>query len=48
MLRFFQNELERLGWQEGVKKYLFEGSERSDDLLRRMYAGMYSAITYKT
>ncbi|MBE3041731.1 questin oxidase family protein [Candidatus Bathyarchaeota archaeon] len=40
LLRFFQNELERLGWQEALLKYLFEGSERSDDLLRRMFAGM--------
>ena len=40
LFRFFQGELERLGWQEGLVKYLFEGSERSDDLLRRMFAGM--------
>ncbi|SPN97214.1 related to HypA-like protein [Cephalotrichum gorgonifer] len=44
LFRFFQSELERLGWREGLVKYLFEGSERSDDLLRRMFAGLLHPI----
>lgn len=41
LFRFFQGEIEKLGWKETMVKYLFEGSERSEDLLRRMFAGAY-------
>lgn len=45
LFRFFRNETERLGWKETMGKYLFEGSERSDDLLRRMFSGVYSPLS---
>ncbi|PKS10852.1 hypothetical protein jhhlp_002609 [Lomentospora prolificans] len=37
---YFQGEMEKLGWQEALKKHLFAGTERSDDLLQRMFAGI--------
>jgi hypothetical protein len=38
--------MDKLGWQEALKKHLFAGTERSDDMLQRMFAGM-SQGTYK-
>lgn len=46
LFRFFQGEIEKLGWKETMVKYLFEGSERSEDLLRRMFAGAYLIPSY--
>ncbi|KEZ39645.1 hypothetical protein SAPIO_CDS9579 [Scedosporium apiospermum] len=37
---YFQREMDKLGWQEALKKHLFAGTERSDDMLQRMFAGL--------
>lgn len=37
---YFQGEIDKLGWQEALNKHLFAGTERSDDLLQRMFAGL--------
>ncbi|KAI1819633.1 HypA protein [Xylaria intraflava] len=38
-LVFFQNEIDKKGWQAVLSEYLFKGDERSDDLLFRMFGG---------
>ncbi|KAI1103062.1 hypothetical protein F4804DRAFT_333649 [Jackrogersella minutella] len=38
-LAFFQNEIDKIGWQEVLKKYMFGGDEKSEDMLVRMLAG---------
>ncbi|KAI2633978.1 HypA protein [Xylaria nigripes] len=38
-LVFFQEEIERKGWQTVVFESLFKGDERSEDLLVRMFSG---------
>lgn len=42
-LVFFQNEMEKKGWQNVLNEYLFKGDEKADDLLGRMYAGKSEA-----
>ena len=39
-LMFWQNEMQVKGWENVLNEYMFAGSERADDLLMRMYAGM--------
>lgn len=39
-LVFFQNEMDKNGWEQVVNEYLFARDERADDLLGRMYGGM--------
>lgn len=36
---YFRGEMDELGWQEALKKHLFAGTERSDDMLQRMFSG---------
>ncbi|OTB05222.1 hypothetical protein M426DRAFT_320037 [Hypoxylon sp. CI-4A] len=43
-LAFFQGEIERLGWEEVLKEYLFKGDERSDDMFIRMFAGYHHSL----
>ncbi|KAI1813539.1 HypA protein [Poronia punctata] len=43
-LAFFQNEIDRLGWQETLNEYMFKGDERGDDMLRRMFASFLHPI----
>jgi hypothetical protein len=38
-LIFFQSEMEKKGWKNVLNEYLFAGTEFSDDLLGRTYAG---------
>jgi hypothetical protein len=38
-LLFFQQELEKKGWQDVLKEYLFAGNARADDFLGRLFAG---------
>jgi hypothetical protein len=38
-LVFWQREMEEKGWQNVLNEYLFANTERSDDMLGRMYAG---------
>jgi hypothetical protein len=45
-LEFFQKEIETLGWQETLQKYVFAGDERADDMLVRMYSGFLHPIIH--
>lgn len=38
-LIFFEQEMDKKGWENVVNEYLFAGDERADDMLVRMYAG---------
>jgi len=44
-LEFFQDEIEKKGWEDVVKEYVFKGDERADDMLVRMFAGKSSSLT---
>ncbi|KAM0435148.1 hypothetical protein ACHAPT_003238 [Fusarium lateritium] len=39
-LRFFQDEIQRIGWQEVLKEYLFKNDERGRDLQSRLFGGL--------
>ncbi|KAI0834151.1 hypothetical protein F5Y06DRAFT_279493 [Hypoxylon sp. FL0890] len=39
-LAFFQNEVDKLGWEKTLNEYLFKGDEKSEDMLVRMFAGL--------
>ncbi|KAI1280086.1 HypA protein [Xylaria sp. FL0933] len=43
-LVFFQNEIEEKGWKEVLNEYLFNGDERSEDMMIRMYASFFHPI----
>lgn len=46
-LAFFTKSIERDGWQETLQKYLFNGDERAETMLVRIFAGflrMFAAI----
>ncbi|KAF2743250.1 hypothetical protein M011DRAFT_411074 [Sporormia fimetaria CBS 119925] len=45
-LVFFQNEMDKKGWQEVLNEYVFKGDERADDMLVRMYAGFLHPIIH--
>ncbi|KAF4953460.1 hypothetical protein FSARC_12383 [Fusarium sarcochroum] len=38
--RFFQDEIERIGWQETLKEYLFKEDARGRDMQSRLFAGI--------
>ncbi|KAK0739736.1 hypothetical protein B0T21DRAFT_285831 [Apiosordaria backusii] len=38
-LKFFQEEIARIGWQQTVTRYLFEEGEGKEDLLVRLFGG---------
>ncbi|KAM5342645.1 hypothetical protein ACJ41O_013611 [Fusarium nematophilum] len=38
--RFFQNEIQRLGWQEVLKEYLFKDDARGRDMQTRLFGGL--------
>ncbi|KAI0021877.1 HypA protein [Xylariomycetidae sp. FL0641] len=38
-LAFFESEIDKKGWQNVLQEYMFAGTERADDMLRRMMAG---------
>ncbi|KAF4959830.1 hypothetical protein FGADI_1333 [Fusarium gaditjirri] len=38
--RFFQDEIERIGWQDSLKEYLFKDDARSRDMQSRLFAGI--------
>ncbi|KAK0674029.1 hypothetical protein QBC41DRAFT_298099 [Cercophora samala] len=38
-LRFFKNEIARVGWRETVGRYLFEEGEGKEDLMVRLFGG---------
>lgn len=37
--KFFMGEITKLGYEEVLQKYMFNGSEVADDILWRMYQG---------
>lgn len=39
-LRFFQDEIQRIGWQEVLDEYLFKGDERGRDMRSRLFGGL--------
>ncbi len=39
-LAYFQEEIEKKGWQDVLKEYLFSRTARADDMLGRMFEGM--------
>ncbi|KAF4978016.1 hypothetical protein FZEAL_5541 [Fusarium zealandicum] len=39
-LRFFQNEIQRIGWREVLSEYLFKDDERSRDMQSRLFGGL--------
>ncbi|KAG0646521.1 Questin oxidase [Hyphodiscus hymeniophilus] len=45
-LIFWQNEMEKSGWEDVLNKNLFEGGERANDLLTRMYAGFLHPLIH--
>jgi hypothetical protein len=45
-LVFFQKEMEAIGWQEVLNKYLFANDERANDMLSRLYAGFLHPIIH--
>lgn len=42
--RFFEDEINRLGYQAVLQKYLVDGSEIADDMLCRIYMGSSPAL----
>jgi hypothetical protein len=40
---FFENEIDRIGYQAVLQKYLVGGSEIADDILCRIYMGKSSS-----
>lgn len=38
---FFQGEIERLGWEETLLEYVFKGDKGADDMLVRLFMGLY-------
>jgi hypothetical protein len=38
-LVYFQDEIDKKGWENVLNEYMFKGDERADDMLVRMFAG---------
>jgi len=38
-LRFFQKEMEKDGWENVLKEYVFKDDEAADDMFARLFAG---------
>jgi hypothetical protein len=45
-LVFFQDEIDKKGWEDVLNEYVFKGDERADDLLVRMFAGFLHPIIH--
>ncbi|KAI9747916.1 MAG: hypothetical protein M1835_001941 [Candelina submexicana] len=45
-LVFFQDEMEKKGWQAVVNEYVLKGDEQADEMLIRMYAGFLHPIIH--
>ena len=39
-LVFFQQEMEKKGWENVLNEYVFKGNDRADNILVRMFAGL--------
>ncbi len=47
-LVFFQQEIDKKGWEAVINEYVLKGDELADDMLARMYAGEYIQGTWQT
>ena len=47
-LIYFQNEIEKKGWENVLNEYFFAGDERADDMLVRLYGGSSSSSPIMT
>ena len=45
-LVFFQQEIEKKGWEAVLNEYLFQRDERADDMLVRMFMGQQPVGRY--
>ncbi|GIZ49398.1 hypothetical protein CKM354_001242800 [Cercospora kikuchii] len=45
-LEFFQEEIDKKGWQDVLQEYVFAGDERAETMLVRMYAGFLHPIIH--
>ncbi|KAF2179887.1 hypothetical protein K469DRAFT_715987 [Zopfia rhizophila CBS 207.26] len=45
-LVFFQDEIEKKGWENVLNEYVFKGDDRADDMLVRMFAGFLHPIIH--
>ncbi|PMD37389.1 hypothetical protein L207DRAFT_514664 [Hyaloscypha variabilis F] len=45
-LVFWQNEIEKKGWENVLNEYVFAGDERGDDLLGRLYGGFLHPLIH--
>ena len=45
-LEFFRTEVERKGYEEVVSEYLFNGDERADDMLVRLFGSFYHPLIH--
>jgi hypothetical protein len=45
-LVYFQEEIEKKGWQDVLNEYVFSGTKRADDLLVRLFAGFLHPIIH--
>ena len=45
-LQFFEDEIDRTGWEDVLQKYMFAGDERAEKLLVQMYAGFLHPIIH--
>lgn len=45
-LVFFQEEIGKRGVEDVVREFVFRADERADDILARMYSGMYSSLFF--
>ena len=45
-LVFFEEEMDKKGWQEVLNEYMFKGDERADDMLIRMFDGILHPIIH--
>ena len=45
-LAFFQDKIDKQGWQDVLNEYVFKGDERADDMLVRMFSGFLHPIIH--
>ncbi|KAF2649155.1 hypothetical protein K491DRAFT_698346 [Lophiostoma macrostomum CBS 122681] len=45
-LVYFQDEIDKKGWENVLNEYMFQGDERADDMLVRMFAGFLHPIIH--
>lgn len=45
-LQFFEDEIQKTGWQDVLTEYVFAGDERADQMLVQMYAGFLHPIIH--